>query len=226
MVCGKRRRFVSGLLGVLFAMALLAVAAFLVHLVRWDDMSYRTNFNHSLLFPPQSWVRDRGFTTQIQIKAYEQWSRDRLWSFWDRSGLTENNGFQFGRSLLQFGHQREAIEVFNRNWSAVEADSDLLAEAHFLRGLAALRLAEVENCLAHISHIQVEKKKYCIYPIGRDGIHERKDWTAVAAREFETSYNLDSSRVLYRWFSDLTARLNGGGGVIRVCGEPASCGPL
>jgi len=91
---------------------------------------------------------------------------------------------------IRVGYVDEAIEVIDGLFAETQADA-IPADWHYLRGLAYLRLSEVENCI--VNHNQ----ECCVFPLEGGGLHSNALPAQEAIKSFRAylESNPDDGRV-------------------------------
>jgi len=113
-----------------------------------------------------------------------------------------NFTYQIVHQLLQDGAPEEAVHEVELLFRALESTPSVLQEKpslHLVRGLAYLRLAEIENC------VRRHNADCCLFPLQDGGVHQVKE----PAREARSSYldylSLEPSDLRARWLLNLTS---------------------
>jgi len=143
---------------------------------------------------------------RVEGGFFEQNRADKLRQ--TRSGMGGDLGkmlgvtYQLVRQLLQDGATEEAVREVDIMFRALESRPDVLEKnpsLHLLRGLAYLRLAEIENC------VKRHNAECCLFPLQNGGVHEVKQ----PAREARSSYlnylSLEPSDLRARWLLNLAS---------------------
>jgi hypothetical protein len=105
-----------------------------------------------------------------------------------------------GRHFLRFGRIAEAKAVLDASLSEVATlPSAAGSILHFNRGLAALREAEIANCVRN------HNRECCIFPLAGGGIHTLPGAATEAMDHFESALELDPKNADAMWLLNIAA---------------------
>ena len=109
--------------------------------------------------------------------------------------------FALADELLKEGKTEEAVEEAEELYSVIEEAGalDRYVNVYRLRGMAYLRLAEVENC------IERHNADCCIFPLARGGVHEVKQPAEKAMENYLAYLRRQPSDLFIRWLLNITS---------------------
>ena len=114
------------------------------------------------------------------------------------------NGIQLckklGMLLMYEGKFAEAAKMFEKGQTESRRPTvspDLRAELTALRGIAAMRRGETENCIECIG------PSSCIFPIAAEGAHQKKEGSREAIEHFTAYLNERPGDLRVRWLMNL-----------------------
>jgi hypothetical protein len=105
------------------------------------------------------------------------------------------------QALLREARTEEAVETIEKLMTDLRSMPGVLdreARPHFVRGMAYLRQAEVQNCIDH------HNNECCVFPLQGGGVHVQKGPAEQAAASFLECLRIDPGDLNARWLLNVT----------------------
>lgn len=113
------------------------------------------------------------------------------------ANIVLNTSLQKGLTLLEYGEERQAVDLLERVKKAVGNSKDALKLVDLQLGVAYLRLGERDNC------VMGHNEDACIMPIQNKGIHNDKTGARKAAELFAAVLQLDPENYDAIWLLNI-----------------------